>query len=377
MRRILSAIAVLVVLLTPALAHAAAVEFPLVPCGIGSQPVCTPCDLCEVTSRVINLILFGITGPIAAFMIVLAGGMMLLGGANPGNYSTGKKWLTNTLTGVTVILLAWVMTNFLIKSIAPTGNDRGPWYEFQCPQYLQEIEPEKEEVAPGAPAGLPLPPPAPATPPTAADVEVVPGVKVSSLYASLAQSNKVPFPARSSGALTALMDCLYQDPIVAAMTFPKPPNGGTQSGNFTYENDNMSCNYTRGRPVGGGRCAHGGSRGISCHYGGKTGTDGAEAVDMNALMTTVTIPGQVDANGQPKKVQANEENLFCELYRVLVTEKKCPFKLLNFEKDHTHISTTTCDADGRGGASSQLGGLPPKACPSALQPSTSAAPATP
>ncbi len=151
---------ILGILLTPSLAGAAL--FPLVPCGATGQDSCTPCSLFEAFHNIIDLVLYGITGPIAAFMIVYAGGMMLLGGGKPELYSQGKKLLTNTMIGVAIILLSWLVTNFLIKSLM-TGNQGDGWNEFSCPVGLSVIKPLETAlptggVLPPLPAGVQMVP---------------------------------------------------------------------------------------------------------------------------------------------------------------------------------------------------------------------------
>lgn len=154
MRRTLLSLIIAVIVLAPA--TASAVDwFPIVPCGGSQQVACTPCDLFKTFKNVIDMVLIGITGPIAAFMIVWAGGMMLLGGAKPELFIQGKKILWNTLWGVSIILLAWLFTNTLIKSLA-TGSQFDAWYEFSCPEGLSRIPPI-DTVLPtgGAPVALP------------------------------------------------------------------------------------------------------------------------------------------------------------------------------------------------------------------------------
>ncbi len=128
--------------------------FPIVSCGSTGQAPCNPCDLFAAVKHVIDLILYGVTGPIAAFMVVVSGGMMLLGGASPERFQQGKRLLTNTLIGVTIILLSWLAVNFLIKTLGK-GNTADSWYQFTCPAGLQGIVNIETTVPP---AGAPLPP---------------------------------------------------------------------------------------------------------------------------------------------------------------------------------------------------------------------------
>jgi hypothetical protein len=143
-------------------ASVAAVDWlPIVPCGQEGQSLCTPCHLLQTGKNVIDLVLFGITGPIAAFMIVLAGGMMLLGGGKPDLFRRGRQYLTNTLIGVGIILIAWTATNFLIKGLG-NGATGDAWYEFTCPAGLQEIsaiDTEFESPLPPLPSLPPTQPP--------------------------------------------------------------------------------------------------------------------------------------------------------------------------------------------------------------------------
>lgn len=124
--------------------------FPIVPCGSSGQAACTPCDLFKTFKNIIDLVLYGITGPIAAFMIVWAGGLMLLGGANPKLYSQGTTMLKNTLIGVSIILLSWLATSTLIKTLA-TGNAYDAWFEFSCPVGLSAIPPIETVLPTGGP----------------------------------------------------------------------------------------------------------------------------------------------------------------------------------------------------------------------------------
>jgi hypothetical protein len=327
--------------------------------------------LFQTVKNVTDLVLYGITGPIAVFMIVVAGGMMLLGADNPAMIKRGKGILKNTLLGVGVILISWLATDFLVKSIA-TGNAGDAWNEFTCPEALSQIEVEDLEIVPGPPTGLPVPPP-PANPPRSGD-SGIPGTSSNAYFAALAKNFGVPATRKNASSLNTLIDCIYSDPVVAALTFPKPSTSGKQAmpGNVTYDNNHEVCNYTRGRPTTGGSCSHGFQ---SCHYGGRTGTDGAEAVDFNARLQYVEIPSILDKEGKPLRTYANEDKLFCELYRVLVREKKCSgFKYLLWEGDHSHISANTCDKDGTGSSAS----MPPGACATTLKsPSPSPSPAQP
>ncbi|MBP6885791.1 MAG: transglycosylase SLT domain-containing protein [Candidatus Pacebacteria bacterium] len=154
---------------------------PIVKCGATGQAPCTPCDIFGSLKNIIDFILKGVTGPVAAFMIVYSGGMMLLGGGKPELYSEGKKMLTNTLIGVTIILLAWVVTNFLIRALMPGVSTGTSWFEFSCPASLSAI----------APIDTTLPSPVPSTAAGGSTPAAPPTTKPSYAGISCPISNKI------------------------------------------------------------------------------------------------------------------------------------------------------------------------------------------
>jgi hypothetical protein len=299
-------------------------------------------------------------------MFVLAGGMLLLGADKPEWQKRARQIFTNTAIGVAVILLAFVATNFLIKSIA-TGSVADSWNTFTCPAFLAEIT-----AGPTiAPAITPFPSVLTPTPITLSNI-------TAEQMRATALKNNEKYPRQNSPALKALIACIYQDPIIGALALPPPDLNGSAkqtTGVFTYDNDNEYCNYSRGQPLPGGSCGHG--VGPNCHVGGRKGDQGAEALDIGARRVPVAIPGTDDGTGKPIMVQANNDVLFCQLYRLLVVEKKCSFKLLNWEVGHTHISTNTCDMDSFGVAGNNAQGqriAVPNCSDSARLPAVSVAP---
>jgi hypothetical protein len=332
-------------LFMPMAAHAA-----IVSCGSTGQAPCSPCDLFATFHNLLDFVLRDVTGPVAAGLIVIAGGMMLLSGGNATRFSSGKKMLTNTLIGVGIILLSWVFVNFLIKSLA-TGNQGDTWYQFSCPAGLSDIV-NIETTFPSV-----TPPPVP----TPLAASVVQGAYCTPTNLSAKYGTAISTTAVSD-ALTKLMNCLQQDPIVNALRNP--------TNQYTYEQDNPSCNLSRGNPVcpnssGVLGCAHAVN---SCHYGGKTGNQGAMAVDYNAkngvsvtyvITTRAIVASTADSRCNPPgttsgalcRTVTGEEGLFDELFRVSVL-RVCPWKFVWFEKDksghHTHMTALGCDSDGSG-----------------------------
>ena len=59
---------------------------------------------------------------------------MMLGGANPSMLSRGKSMFKDTFIGVLIVMLAWLITNTIIQSLAdPTAIGLGGnWWSYTC-----------------------------------------------------------------------------------------------------------------------------------------------------------------------------------------------------------------------------------------------------
>lgn len=128
---------------------------PLVPCGgkgacinnrcsdiVGpcrtdadcSQPVCDQCQLFHLLRHLIDLALIWVTPIVGTFLFVIAGVYMLISAGNPALVATGKKIFKDTIIGIIIVLLAWVIVNTLIKSLADTSRvgSGGNWFQVSC-----------------------------------------------------------------------------------------------------------------------------------------------------------------------------------------------------------------------------------------------------
>jgi hypothetical protein len=257
---------------------------PLVPCGTSTTLPCTRCDLFKLLRNIVDFLLIGLMPPVAILLFIVGGLMIILGGANPGMISRGKSIFWSTFIGVLIILSAWLITNTLIQSIA---SSQGTWWQFTCTETIVQ----------------PTPGPGP--------------VDCNNLPA-LASQNNVPFPRTNSPSLAQMMTCIESNPTIPGLINPVQI--------FTYEQTNDACNYTRGQAICGS-CAHSLD---SCHYGGSTGTSGAEAVDYNAIDSS----------------QAGEQALFNAINAL---RSSCNIGFVLFEQTnggwHTHVSTATCSGN--------------------------------
>jgi hypothetical protein len=164
MTRLLITIAcVLGVLLTATPVMAGPAWWPLVPCGLNSQPAgvtlkddsgvihdytqpCNRCHLFQLVKNLIDFIFFALTPLIATLLIVIAGFNMILAGG-PGAFLDGKKVFKETLMAILVMSLAWLLANTLIRSIAK-DNVAQHWWQFTC---------TAEVKVPTVPVGIPQP----------------------------------------------------------------------------------------------------------------------------------------------------------------------------------------------------------------------------
>lgn len=114
--------------------------FPLVPCGgmedlDNIQPnACTRCDLFHLLKHIIDFLIVLVV-PILGTLFLLIGGLyIMLGGANPGLLNRGKAIFKDTLIGILIILLSWLIVNTLIRSLVDPSALNGDlnWYEFEC-----------------------------------------------------------------------------------------------------------------------------------------------------------------------------------------------------------------------------------------------------
>lgn len=303
--------------------------FPIVTCGTQAADTgppdngaCTPCDLLDILENAVKFVAIGVTGPVAALLFIYAGFLFLFYGANPGMVSRAKTVMTNTVYGVAIILMSWIITVQLIKTVAPTSNLADSWYEFNCPRFLGGlgIAENLENPEPGL---------------RDVELEIPEGLTCDEQsYAKLAETyNSNPDPEAVHPDTEALIDCLMEDPVIAAAV--------DENQLFTFERSKPICNIIRGSNVCG-NCQH---ALYSCHYGGGTGDQGAQAVDFNFKGEKTGEPVEVTVDGK-KVVVRNERDLAVQLIRA-AKENSCFYKLLNFEGTHTHISVLSCDSDGQ------------------------------
>lgn len=94
---------------------------------------CTKCELLHLVRHVIDFLTIAATPILATFFFVVAGVFLMMGGANPGMLSTGKRIFKDTFIGLVIVMMAWLITNTIIRTLADPSALGGNWYEFSCP----------------------------------------------------------------------------------------------------------------------------------------------------------------------------------------------------------------------------------------------------
>ena len=111
----------------------------IVPCGnikdASGEVInpCTQCELLHLTRHIIDFLMIAATPILATFFFVIAGVFLMVGGANPGMLSTGKRIFKDTFIGLVIVMMAWLITNTIIRTLADPGVVGNKWYEFSCP----------------------------------------------------------------------------------------------------------------------------------------------------------------------------------------------------------------------------------------------------
>lgn len=312
----------LVFFIIPFAADAQTCEKPggLVPCGRLCDDPSTPdknearacqiCDIFELIDRIWKFLLTVLVPGVAVVLYIAAGILVLLYGANPGLQATGKAIFKTTTWGVIIIFGAWMLTNTVMRSLAGDSIDRNaPWYVIQCvnpaaapPPSTQTYNCSSQNVCVAVAGGPYNNPNCDGRCPATGDACDRPQVLAQ-------QHNNARYPRGNAPELDQLISCVMSNRDIATFI--------DQNQIFTFERDREICNYTRADSHCTSACAH---RRNSCHYGGASGTTGAQGVDFNA--------------------RGISERALYDMLRAL--ESQCNFGPIIFETDHTHISTRSC-----------------------------------
>ncbi len=105
----------------------------LVPCGGRGQK---PCNICDIFKLLQNLIKFVVTKGvpiIATLSFIYAGVLLIIGGADPKQIKQGQTIMSNVVTGLVIIFVAYTITNTILVSLAGSNKSKASsWYTIKC-----------------------------------------------------------------------------------------------------------------------------------------------------------------------------------------------------------------------------------------------------
>ena len=152
----------------PSLVSAQSTGFHLVPCGRSDQvgTVDESCQLGHLFVLIIRAInyLISMAAIVAMYYIVTAGFTLITALGEPEKIETGKKTITHSVVGFSIIILAFVFVNLLVNGIFGKAGAERKWWDINC---LYDISQTGEcpvrpiAVAPPAPSPTPTPTPGP------------------------------------------------------------------------------------------------------------------------------------------------------------------------------------------------------------------------
>lgn len=270
---------ILLLALLLVLPMAAAAQFgPIVPevcrtcaCGFGG--------VLAIVQNAINFII-GLSIIVATIIMVWAGGLYILSATNPESRSTANKMLINAAIGLLIVLSAWLIVDFVMKTLY--GGQFGPW----------------NSILLGGSGD---------------------SCVVAKPTSRLFSGNILDVPGQSSngGATTPPLEGAdgrfdYQEGISAqaghasqplntlltCMALRVPPNVGKISGisdsRITSGARTFNQCAAEGNSRQGGTCNHGKN---SCHYGGSRCTGSSFAVDFGDQENTAVLSAAARACG--------------------------------------------------------------------------------
>jgi hypothetical protein len=296
--------------------------WPVVPCGLNTQPKasgnqpadskglleksvwdytqpCNHCLLIVLFKNLIDMVIKGLVPILGTFFFLLGGFMILFGADKPGRIGDGKKLMWNTAIGIAIILSSYLITNFILKSLAGDSDISNNWYTITCKvSTLEEITEGTFPITPGGPPTVPA---------------------LCNNPQQLASSNNEPYPKQDAPALTSLINCI------------KKELAGQNLGEIsTFDKSYELCNYTRGAKTCTSKCSHTVN---SCHYGGHSGNQGALAVDFG----NETIGNQII---QAATQSCGAKSARCE--NAAGANVSCSS---GSGANHVHVTAASCDAN--------------------------------
>jgi hypothetical protein len=138
MRRFFITLSLTLTLFVGAAAPAYAANLPLFDSNftiVPSQCTACPCGFGGILQLVQNLINAGVSLGVVAmiFVIAYAGASFMLNPTNPETRTKARSMLINVVVGMVVLLSAWLVVDFIMKTLYNDGAQYGPWNSILAP----------------------------------------------------------------------------------------------------------------------------------------------------------------------------------------------------------------------------------------------------
>ncbi len=110
---------------------------PLVPCGATNpdgtkQLPCQTCDVLKLVKNISDFILTYLVPGLATLLFLWAGFLILLGGGIPSQVKSGINIFKTTAYGIAIMMLAWLIVNTVLRTIAGDQNTADQWWKLEC-----------------------------------------------------------------------------------------------------------------------------------------------------------------------------------------------------------------------------------------------------
>lgn len=102
----------------------------LVPCGNPGEPACNFCHLLQLGQNLINLAI-QLSFTFAGLFIAWGAFVIMTAGGSKERVSEGKKALTTAITGLVIVLTAWMIIGLALQ-IFTGSSSKIPWTEISC-----------------------------------------------------------------------------------------------------------------------------------------------------------------------------------------------------------------------------------------------------
>lgn len=114
----------------------------LVPCGGPLEPGCQLCYFVTLMGNVFDWLVMILT-VVVTIIFVSAGLKLVTSAGNASEKEAAKKMITNAFIGFVIVLSAWLLVDFGMKTLLDSGGAVGPWNKIACTiQPVAKIDPK-------------------------------------------------------------------------------------------------------------------------------------------------------------------------------------------------------------------------------------------